>query len=632
MPLRAGSDIVFLGGLVNYVLTNGLEFRDYIVPYTNAANIVGADFTDAEDLDGLFSGWDPGTGTYAPDSWAFEETGPEGHDQKQGGHTREGSGKTPRIEHARRDDTLADPRCVFQILTRHFARYTPALVESECGVPREAFLRAADVFCHASGPDKTAAICYAVGWTQHSVGVQIIRTAAILQLLLGNIGRPGGGILALRGHASIQGSTDIPTLYDILPGYLPMPTCGEDGRGLERYVEKHRLDAGGWHAIDAYLVSLLKAWYGDAATAGNDYGFDWLPRTTGDHSHLGYWLDMADATGTIEGLFVMGQNPAVGAPNARLERKALANLRWLVVRDLVESETATFWLDSSEVRRGELRTADIATEVFFFPAAAHAEKDGCFTNTQRLLQWHERAVDPPGDARSDGWFVYHLGARLKTRAANDAQPRNAGLRALTWNYSLHGPHQEPSIAEVLREINGRRCSDGRLLEGFHELAADGATACGCWIYSGVHPEPAQSRSRAAAERPVRTRLGICVAGGSTDPLQPRVGAARRPAVERAQAAGVVGSRRRRVDRIRHARLPPRSSARVQAGGRSEGRCRDQRHVAVHHARRRARMALGGKRTEGWSAARALRTFGVARRQRGPFTADQPRGGSEGSSR
>jgi formate dehydrogenase major subunit len=496
-PLRAGTDIVFLGALVNHVLTHGLEFREFVVAYTNASTIISDDFRDTEDLDGLFSGWDPEQRQYSPDSWAYKGVHQTaGHDGAHGGHAKDRGGEASRMPHdPPRDPTLQDPRCVFQILKRHFARYTPSMVQEVCGAPAEAFQRVADAYVRASGPERTGAICYAVGWTQHSTGVQTIRTAAILQLLLGNIGRPGGGILALRGHASIQGSTDIPTLYDVLPGYLPMPTFAGDGASLDRYLAKHRLPRGWWGNLDRYIVSLLKAWYGDAATAANDYGFDWLPRISGDHSYFGYWLEMADATGSIEGLFVMGQNPAVGSPNARLERRALANLKWLVVRDLVELETATFWLDSPEIARGEMRTEDIETEVFFFPAAAYTEKDGCFTNTQRLLQWHERAVESPGDARSETWFMYHLGTRLKARAAADLQPRNAGLNALTWNYGTIGPRREPDANEILQEINGRRREDRTLLPGFHALESDGSTSSGCWIYSGVYPSPDRNRAR-----------------------------------------------------------------------------------------------------------------------------------------
>ena len=490
-PLRAGSDVLFLGGLVNYVLQNGKDFREYVVSYTNASAIVGEDFQDTEDLDGLFSGWDSERRIYDPQTWAYAGCQAEtsgGERFANGGHAKDSGGRAVSdLDACEHDATLQHPRCVYQILKRHFARYTPEMVERTCGVPRDLFLKVAETFCSASGPEKTGAICYAVGWTQHSNGVQIIRTAAILQLLLGNIGRPGGGILALRGHASIQGSTDIPTLYDILPGYLPMPKFGFDGRDLETYLQKHKDKTGWWWNIDKYIVSLLKAYYGEAATKENDFGFGWLPRITGDHSHQGYFLDMMDDK--MEGLFVMGQNPATAGPHTRLERKALAKLKWLVVRDLVELETASFWYDSPEIERGELRTEEIATEVFFLPAAGHAEKDGCFTNTQRLVQWHEKAVDPPGDSRGEVWFMYHLGRRLKEKARLDPRPRNAGLNALTWDYRLTGEFQEPGVEEILQEINGRTVADRKLVKGFGELKADGSTACGCWIYSGIFPAP-----------------------------------------------------------------------------------------------------------------------------------------------
>jgi formate dehydrogenase major subunit len=490
-PLRAGSDVAFLGALVNYVLQNGKDFRDYVVNYTNASVIIGEDFRDTEDLDGLFSGWDPERRIYDPQTWAYAGCGHETSGEEHvasGGHAKHAGRMTvPDLISSERDESLQHPRCVYQLLKRHFARYTPEMVERTCGVPQNLFINIAEAFCSASGPEKTGSICYAVGWTQHSNGVQIIRTAAILQLLLGNIGRPGGGIMALRGHASIQGSTDIPTLFDILPGYLPMPKLGLNSHDLATYYSKHRDKTGWWWNIDKYIVSLLKAYYGKAATKENDWGFSWLPRTTGDHSHQGYFLDMMD--GKMDGLFVMGQNPATAGPHARLERKALAKLKWLVVRDLVELESASFWYDSPEIERGELRTEDIATEVFFLPAAGHAEKSGCFTNTQRLVQWHEKAVDPPGDSRGEVWFMYHLGRRLKEKARLDQRPRNAGLNALTWDYTLTGDTQEPSVEEILQEINGRTIADGALVKGFGELKADGSTDCGCWIYSGIFPAP-----------------------------------------------------------------------------------------------------------------------------------------------
>ncbi len=494
VPLRAGTDIAFLGGLIHHVLSHGREFRDYLVPYTNAAMILSSELQDTEDLGGIFSGWDADAREYDFSSWQHEGSAPSGAagGDKSGGHAKDRGGEASRSGRYERDDTLEHPRCVFQVLKRHFSRYTPEMVERICGVPSDQFVRVAEAFTNASGPERTGVICYAVGWTHHSVGVQVIRAAAILQLLLGNIGRPGGGIMALRGHASIQGSTDIPTLYDILPGYLPMPFFQEGDRTLDRYIDRHRDPTGWWHNFDKYIVSLLKAWYGDGATTENEFGFGWLPRVTGDHSHLGYWLDMAD--GKMEGLFVMGQNPGVGAPNSRLERRALAKLKWLVARDLVETETASFWYDSPEVRAGELRTEEIETEVFLFPAAAHVEKAGTFTNTQRLLQWREKAVDPPGDARSELWFIYHLGRRLKQMAARDPRPRHAALNALTWDYPIEGPHEEPSPEAVLQEINGFTTADRALVSGYADLEADGSTACGCWIYSGVFPEPGKNRA------------------------------------------------------------------------------------------------------------------------------------------
>jgi formate dehydrogenase major subunit len=495
-PLRAGSDIVLLGALIHYVLENERDFREYVLNYTNASIILRDDFRDTEDLDGLFSGWDAQEKSYDTDSWAYRGS-PLRKDAADhgasGGHAQDRGGEKLDDNVYEQDQTLKNPRCVYQVLKRHFSRYTPDMVEQACGIPRDVFQAIAETFCSASGPEKTASICYAVGWTQHSDGVQIIRSAAILQLLLGNIGRPGGGILALRGHASIQGSTDIPTLYDILPGYLPMPVFEADSRTLGAFIEKHTPKAGWWSNFDKYIVSLLKAYYGEAATKNNDYGFAWLPRVTGDHSHLGYWVEMAE--GKIDGLFVMGQNPAVGAPNSRMERRALAKLKWLVVRDMVETETASFWLDSPEVERGELSPQTIDTEVFLFPAAGHAEKSGCFTNTQRLNQFHEKAVEPPGDARSETWFLYHLGRRLKEKAKRTKSRRNAGLKALTWNYLVEGPNDEPNTEEILQEINGWTTSDRELVSGYRDLKADGSTACGCWIYSGIFPNRGENLAR-----------------------------------------------------------------------------------------------------------------------------------------
>jgi formate dehydrogenase major subunit len=342
-----------------------------------------------------------------------------------------------------------------------------------------------------SGRDRTTAFAYAVGWTQHTVGVQYIRTAAILQTLLGNIGRPGGGILALRGHASIQGSTDIPTLFNLLPGYIPMPYAHEH-ESLADFITADAGVRGFWGNMKSYTVSLLKAWWGDAATADNDYCFDYLPRLTGNHSTYHTVMEQVDRAGG--GYFLVGENPAVGSANAKLQRLGLSNIDWLVVRDFSLIESATWWQNGPEIETGEMRTEDIGTEVFFLPAAAHTEKDGSFTNTQRLLQWHHKAVEPAGDARSDLWFYYHLGRIIRQKLADSTDPRDRPLLDLTWDYPTEGAYSDPSAEAVLAEINGFD-ADGSPLSGYTALKDDGSTRCGCWIYSGVYADGINQAAR-----------------------------------------------------------------------------------------------------------------------------------------
>ncbi|MDQ1636251.1 MAG: formate dehydrogenase major subunit [Frankiaceae bacterium] len=377
--IRVGTDIAFLGGLINHVLSNELWFKEYVTAFTNASLLVSEDFQDTEELDGLFSGWNETTRTYDPASWQYEgaDVGSASGDRQsprpgegslahrsQAGQpdspeTGAGDGSQTDAEkqaideprqdllgkhgsQPERDDTLQNPRCVINVLRRHYARYTPEMVEQVCGIPPEQFRKVADALTENSGRERTGAFCYAVGWTHHTTGAQYIRTAAILQLLLGNMGRPGGGILALRGHASIQGSTDIPTLYNLLPGYMPMPQARPE-LTLQSFLEANGTPTGFWGHMDAYFISLLKAWWGDAATAENDYCFDYIPRLTGDHGTYTTVMDQID--GKVSGYFLLGQNPAVGSANAKLQRLGLANLDWLVVRDFSLIESAMFWKD-----------------------------------------------------------------------------------------------------------------------------------------------------------------------------------------------------------------------------------------------------------------------------------------------
>lgn len=496
IPLRAGSDIAFLGGVINYILSNELDFREYVTAYTNASFLVDERYRDAEDLDGLFSGYDPDTASYDPSSWQYQTTDTEeggAEDSEEAAPERHGSGGAP-IEGAQQipaDPTLQDPRCVYQILKRHYARYTPEMVERICGVPAEQFLEIARAWTENSGRERTSALVYSVGWTQHSVGAQYIRAGSIIQLLLGNIGRPGGGVIALRGHASIQGSTDVPTLFNLLPGYLAMPQAGH--ATLSDYLDDiiGKYQKGFWRNADTYMVSLLKEYWGDAATADNDYCFDYLPRINGDHGTYRTVMDMVD--GKVFGYFLLGQNPAVGSAHGKLQRLGMANLDWLVVRDLVEIESATFWKDGPEIETGEITPQTCRTEVFLFPAASHVEKSGTFTQTQRMLQWREQAVEPPGDARSELWFFYHLGRRIREKLARSTDERDRPILDLAWDYEMDG--DEPSAEDVLRRINGVDLITGRALNGYTELKADGSTACGCWIYSGVYADEVNQAAR-----------------------------------------------------------------------------------------------------------------------------------------
>jgi formate dehydrogenase major subunit len=561
VPLRAGTDIAFLGGIINHVLQNERYFREYVLAYTNASTIVSEDFRDTEDLDGLFSGFQHDERSYDPSSWMYEggavqaasgqreQVAAERAGSKRSGQDKvraagrgeaHGSGGAGVVGQFETDETLQHPRCVFQILKRHFARYTPEVVEQTCGVPREQFLRVCEELERNSGRDRTTAFAYSVGWTHHTVGVQYIRTAAILQTLLGNIGRPGGGILALRGHASIQGSTDIPTLYNLLPGYIAMPHASS-AQNLDSYVENEKAHMGYWAELRAYLVSLLKAYWGPAATPENDFCFDYLPRLTGSHST--FETVMAQLAGQCTGYLVLGENPAVGSANAKMQRLGMANLEWLVVRDLNMIESATWWKDGPEIETGELRTEDIATEVFFLPAAAHTEKDGSFTNTQRLLQWHHQAVEPEGDGRSDLWFVYHLGRKIREKLARKVEDTGGTDEAdrpvldLTWDYPTKGPHDDPDAETVLgrrREpavelptAEGRRQHRLRLLDLLRLLRRRSQPA---------RPPAARQRAELGG-----ARVGLGLAGQPAHPLQPCLRRTRRHAVERAQGLRLVGS-------------------------------------------------------------------------------------------
>src|SRR5436190_2433940 len=437
-PVRAGSDIAFLGGIINHVINSERWnsdpfFRSWVAHYTNAATIIHDEYKDAEDNNGVFSvlmdyhggvpEW-PYNGfanQYDDRTWQYGGTRPGEAPQapEPAGPPYDDLVRSLLKPPPPRDETLQHPRCVFQIVKQHFARYTPEMVEKVTGCPKDIFVKVAETILANSGPDKTTSFAYAVAWTQHTNGVQTIGTCALLQLLLGNMGRSGAGVMALRGHASIQGSTDIPTLYHSIQGYMPHPSVLAKHDTLEDWLRGSTLPRSFWANTPKFMVSYLKSMYGEAATPENDFGYGWHPRILGDHSHLAMFAAMAD--GRVKGMLCIGQNPATSL-HASLERKGLGRLEWLVVKDNWLTETATFWKNAPEIKSGKVKPQDIKTEVFFLPSSQIAEYEGTFTNTQRMLQFHWKAADPPADCRSDLWFTHQLAKRLKKLYESSTAP------------------------------------------------------------------------------------------------------------------------------------------------------------------------------------------------------------------
>ncbi len=464
--LRSGTDIVFLGGLINYTLQNKLYNEDYIKYYTNALTLINPDFKGPADLDGLFSGYDPDKKAYDTKSWQYQTE------------------KVGEVSVPKQAASLDDPNCVFAHLKEHYARYTPEVVEKICGTPQADFLKAAEMYCGTcSAIDKTGSIFYAMGQTQHTVGTQNVRSIAILQLLLGNIGMPGGGIMALRGESNVQGSTDMGLLFDKLPGYLAAPT--DKDADFETYLKRFS-NTSYWSNGPAFFKSLMRAWYGDAANADNGYAYHYLPKSSGDCS----WISLFEAmyAGKIKGLVCMGQNPAVGGPNARFERKALENLDWLVAMDLFETETASFW------RGPDADTATINTEVFVLPAVDAVEKAGSVATSGRRIQWRPAVATTPGEAKSDMSMLTLFVDALKDAYKTSTDAKDRPVLDLVWSYG-----DPPDVELVAREVNGYAIDDvkdatgkvlvkkGDTLDAFAKIAsaADPTTiACGCWIYTG----------------------------------------------------------------------------------------------------------------------------------------------------
>ena len=478
-PIRPGTDIVFFNGLVNYVLQNKKYFEPYVKHYTNASYLLKPEF---DFKDGYFSGWNAAKKAYNYDTWQYQ-TGSDGKPLT--------------------DPTLQDPNSVFQRMLSFYARYTPAIVERVSGMKQELFIKIAETYASTGVPDKAGTLLYAMGLTQHTVGVQNIRAFSILQLLLGNIGIPGGGVNAMRGEANVQGSTDMALLFGNLPGYLAAPNA-KAHPNFKTYAEKITVKDSWWSNAPKYAVSMLKAWWGDKAQKDNDFCFDWLPKFSRPHSFMDIFTDMTE--GKIKGLMVWGMNPVVSGPNHEKTVKGMEKLDWMLNVDLFESETASFW------KRPGVDPKTIKTEVFLLPAASMVEKDGSATNTSRLLQMRYKSVEPIGDCKEDSVILALLVQELKKLYSTDSSAVfPEPIVNLTWNYG--GEHH--SADEVFKEINGWDINTKTQLSGFAQLKDDGSTACGCWIYSGMFP-PAGNLAR--RRKPEKQGIGLHLEWGWTWPV------------------------------------------------------------------------------------------------------------------
>jgi len=472
-PLRSGTDITFINAMIKYVLddieANPTNYNlTYITEYTNASHLINPDYKGPAELDGLFSGYSEEKRSYDKSTWQYQKD----------------ENGIPK-----RDKTLKDPDCVFQLLKQHVARYTPEMVNKITGCPVDTFMLVAQTYATSGAVGKSGTIMYAMGTTQHTYGTQNIRAYGILQLLLGNIGVTGGGINAMRGESNVQGSTDHCLLSHILPGYLGVPKNSD--ATLADYLKRltpttsDPNSANWWTNYPKYIVSLLKAWYGDAATKDNDFAFHNLPKADSGANYTHIALFEAMDKGIVKGLMCWGQNPAVGGPNANLERAAMDKLDWMVVVDIWHTETANHW------KRPGVNSADINTEVFLLPAVGSFEKEGSVTNSGRWSQWRYKAVDGPGDAMDDLWMLDQLAKRLMKLYAEEGGPSAGSLADMDWNYG--GEH--PDVHAVAKEINGYDLTTGKLAVSFGKLKDDGTTSSGNWLYCASYTEDGNMAAR-----------------------------------------------------------------------------------------------------------------------------------------
>ena len=468
-PIRVGADIAFLAGVVNYLLQNNKIHHEYVKNYTNAAFLINPDYSFD---DGLFSGYDDAKRSYNKATWAYQKEG----------------------DFAKVDPTLQDPNCVFQLMKKHFSRYTPDVVANITGTPKEQFLKVAEMMAETSASNKTMTILYALGWTQHSVGSENIRTMAMIQLLLGNMGMAGGGVNALRGHANVQGITDQCLYSEVLPGYLSAPTDADTTYAIYREKRTPKALRPGQmnfpQNFPKWFNSLMVAWYGDKATKETDFAYNYLPKKDAAYDILAMFENMHQ--GKMTGFICSGFNPLAAVANKNKIGAALSKLKYLVVIDPLETETGEFWKNYGEFNNVD--SSQIQTEVFRLPATCFAEQDGTFTNSGRVIQWHWKAADGPGESKSDQEIIANLFMRMRRMYAAQGGAFPDPILNLTWNYS--NP-MNPDASEITREISGKTFVEikdptgkvllepGQQLTGFAQLRDDGNTSCGNWIYSGV---------------------------------------------------------------------------------------------------------------------------------------------------
>lgn len=481
-PLRAGTDIAFLGGLMNYLISNNKYQAEYVKSYTDATFLVNADFGLK---DGLFTGYDLDKRKYDKASWGYQK-GDDGF--------------------VKTDPTMQDPRCVFNLMKEHYSRYTPEMVERICGTPKDAFLKICAQVGTASATDRVMTILYALGWTHHSQGTQMIRAGAMVQLLLGNIGLPGGGMNALRGHSNIQGLTDLGLLSTLLPGYMTLP--GEKESDYRAYIDKRALkplrpgQMSYWQNYEKFFVSLMKSWYGDAATKENNWAFDYLPKIDVDHDIIRVTEDMFQ--GKMNGYIVQGFNPLASFPDKAKITAALAKLKFMVVIDPLATETSEFWKNYGAFN--PVDPSKIQTTVYRLPCSLFAEEDGSLVSSGRVLQWHWKGSEPPGDALGDPEIIATLFQKIRALYAKEGGTYPDPIRDLTWSY--RNP-MSPTAEELAKEYNGKALADvldptdptkvlakaGEQLGGFAQLRDDGSTACGVWIFSGSWTQAGNQMAR-----------------------------------------------------------------------------------------------------------------------------------------